>query len=427
MTLDEPLKITIVGGGIGGLVTAIALRGPGRRITVLERSRMLREVGATISLQPNASRIIDSWGLAPFLEACKPLSDQAFMIRNAAGKLVNTMTFDRARFGADRVMYHRQDLHSALRRAAESTDRPGPPAVIRTACRVVGCDLEEGAVLLEGGEVVCGDVVVGADGIRSALRDVVVGKQCEIHPTGLTAYRIHLPRSIIETAVRDHGAPPEMGDLDRPGTTMILGHERRVLFGPARGGELYGGVCLVPDDQLLEALPGEAWNGAGSKKALLASFEGFPDWFLAMIKLVADEDIGLWQLRDIDPLDAWSKGRAILIGDAAHAMLPTQGQGASQAVEDAEALQAYLADLPARPTGDQVCEALRKVWEVRHQRAILIQNFSRAQGRHNAGADASGKVTMNPGEFLQFNCSYLGAKDWEVRMKEKKTGMEAFI
>ncbi|TLS26893.1 hypothetical protein PpBr36_05016 [Pyricularia pennisetigena] len=427
MTADEPLKITIVGGGIGGLVTAIALRAPGRQITVLERSRMLREVGATISLQPNASRIIDNWGLASFLEACKPLSDRAFMIRDATGKLVNSMTFDRAKFGADRVMYHRQDLHGALRRAAESTDRPGPPALIRTACRVVGCDLEQGTVTLEDGEVVHADVVVGADGIRSALRDVVVGRKCDVHPTGLTAYRIHLPRPIVETVIRDHGAPPEIGDLERPGTTMMLGHERRVLFGPARGGELYGGVCLVPDDQLLEALPGEAWNGDGSKKALLESFKDFPDWFLAMIELAADEDIGLWQLRDIDPLETWSKGRAILIGDAAHAMLPTQGQGASQAVEDAEALQAYLADLQARPTGEQVGEALRKVWEVRHQRATLIQNFSRSHGRQNTAADASGKVTMNPGEFLQFNCNYLGAKDWEVRLKEKKTGMEAFI
>ncbi|KAF3014378.1 hypothetical protein E8E14_001231 [Neopestalotiopsis sp. 37M] len=401
-------SIIIVGGGIGGLATAIALRAPNRKIIILERSRMLRETGALISLQPNATKIVSTWGIDTFLAPCKPMVDKAFRLFDISGKLVNEVKLNTSMFGADRIVYHRQDLHSALLSAATSPELSGLPVEVRTGTKVVSCDPEEGVVTIETGENLKADVIVGADGIHSVIRTAVLGDEQDAIPTGISAYRMLLPADLLKGI----DIPRDILDPADPVTTMVVGHDRRVIMGPGRGAEMFGIVALVPDEKGREKSATDSWVAEGSTEALLEVFADFPGWMLEIFKRAPD--VALWQLRDIDPLPRWVRGRALLIGDAAHAMLPTQGQGASQSIEDAEALQAFLADLPARPTGDQVKHVLDKVFEARFERASLIQRYSRQQAR--PGTDGkSNAVKLNPAEFMKYNCDYQGAKHWLSR------------
>lgn len=167
MTKSDQLRIIIVGGGIAGLAAAIALRAPNRQITVLEQSRLLREIGALISLQPNASRILQkTWGLNKELEQARGLIDQGIRVYDVDGKLVTEVPLlSKTEYDGDRIVWHRNDLHTALKSAAKCVNRRGDPATIRVASRVVKCDPDEGNVTLESGEVLTADVIIGADGM----------------------------------------------------------------------------------------------------------------------------------------------------------------------------------------------------------------------------------------------------------------------
>jgi salicylate hydroxylase len=318
MPTASPFQIVIVGGGIAGLCAAIALRGPGRQITILEQSRLLSEIGATISLQPNASRILDKeWKLGHLLGKASGTVDNGFRIYNAEGRLVNEVPLlTRTEYGGDRIMYHRQDLHEALRLAAIDTGRPGTPAKIRTSAKVVSCDCDAGLLSLQDGERIFGDLVIGADGVHSVLRDIVVNYKVKTIPTGLSAYRL-----IVSTEALEDKSPHFCDNIkpSQPFTSMMMAHSCRLIMGPARHGTVYSVVGLVPDDRMNEDPDSkQSWVSRGDLEKMLETYKDFPDWVKTSFGVA--EDIGLWQLRDIDPLPTWTRGRVLLIGDASHAM-----------------------------------------------------------------------------------------------------------
>ena len=444
-------RIIIVGGGIAGLATvssqnsskinipdidiryqAIAMRGPQREIIVLEKSRMNKEVGALLSLQPNAQKIVEQWNLKDILQRAKPTAERQFRILDTSGKIHMNIDMDGEKYGADRMVYHRQDLHSALREAALSPELPGYPASIVTAAKVVSCDCEAGAITLADGTIYQGDLIIGADGIHSVIREAVLkaGNHELVHPapTGVSAYRL-----LVETTnLAGLDVDKEVFDHTRQATTLIMGHDRRVIMGPARNGDLLGLVGMVPDEHMHESSNPNSWTTPGDLSKLLQTYHDFPQWIRDIFKQAPD--IALWQLRDIDALPTWIAGRCIIIGDAAHgtlfllsnsaraerqhvtdqnipAMLPTQGQGASQSIEDAEALQAFFADMTAKPNPQQIARRIRKVFEARYKRASLIQAYSRQQAKP-ATEKGSVKVTLNPAEFLDYNCRYESAVNW---------------
>jgi len=193
-------RIIIVGGGIAGMAAAIALRGPNRQITVLEQSHLNTEIGATISLQPNATRILQhTWQLTNLVEDSNGMLDHGLRIHKVDGALVNEIPLrSKTRYGADRVMWHRQDLHAYLKQIATSTQRDGPPAVIRTSSRVSHCDCEAGEVTFESGETLTADLIVGADGIHSRIRTCVLGHEAKAVPTGSSAYRLMMTSDLLE-------------------------------------------------------------------------------------------------------------------------------------------------------------------------------------------------------------------------------------
>jgi salicylate hydroxylase len=303
---------------------AIALRGPQREIVVLEKSRMNKEVGALLSLQPNAQKIVEQWGLGDIIQKAKPTAERQFRILDTKGNIHMNINMDAKKYGADRMVYHRQDLHEALREAALSKELLGHPASIVTAAKVVSCDCEAGKVTLEDNTTYQGDLIIGADGIHSVIREAVLkaGNHELVHPTptGVSAYRL-----LVETAnLSSIDVDPEIFDAKKQATTLMMGHDRRVIMGPARNGDLLGLVGMVPDEHMHEASNSHSWTTPGSLSKLLETYHDFPQWIRDIFAQAPD--IALWQLRDIDALPAWVAGRCIIIGDAAHAMLPTQGQ-----------------------------------------------------------------------------------------------------
>ncbi|KAL5119910.1 hypothetical protein ACEQ8H_002272 [Pleosporales sp. CAS-2024a] len=401
MACAKPFRIIIVGGGMAGLAAAIALRGPNRHIVVLEQSRLCGEIGATISLQPNATRILqDSWGLADLVDSSAGTIDCGFRIFNTEGRLVKEIPLvARTEYGADRIMWHRQDLHSHLLKTATSAARPGPAVEIRTSARVAHCDCKTGTVTLESQETLAAHVVVAADGIHSKMRALVLGREEGPKPTGVSAYRM-----MMSTQTLRQDAPLFASTVrpEDPYTSMVMAHDCRLIMGPARQGSVYSVVGLVPDHRMKEDGDSaqSSWVTEGDKNKMLETFNEFPAWSLQLLR--SAEKIGLWQLRDLDPLETWHRGRVILIGDAAHAMLPTQGQGASQAIEDAEALGAFFADIDSQPGEEQVHARLGRVFEARHHRATLIQKFSREAAKPATEA-GSKEIKMRPDEFMDYN------------------------
>lgn len=159
----------LIGGGITGLASALALRGPNRDIVVLEQSRSNKEIGGLISLQPIASKIVAKWGLGPSLARKGAMVDKGFRIYTTDGTLQKEILLDTNQYGGDRVVYHRVDLHDTLKDAALSADRSGPPVQIRTSGRVVSCNCGEGIITLESGETLKGDMIVGSDGMYALI------------------------------------------------------------------------------------------------------------------------------------------------------------------------------------------------------------------------------------------------------------------
>ncbi|KAJ3941058.1 uncharacterized protein N0V96_008934 [Colletotrichum fioriniae] len=161
-------------------------------------------------------------------------------------------------------------------------------------------------------------------------------------------------------------------------------------MGPARNGSIYSIVALVPDDQMQENAEGKSWTTKGSPDKLRETFDVFPKWAKAVFKNCTE--VGLWQLRDL---------------------------GASQAIEDAEALGAIFSDIEGKPTRSQITEKLKIVFDCRYERATVIQGYSRASGKP-ATDKGNNKITMNPAEFMDYNCTYNGAKDWIERQARAK-------
>ncbi|KAI9925829.1 hypothetical protein MW887_005635 [Aspergillus wentii] len=419
MIETKPFRIIIVGGGIAGLSAAIALRGPNRQITVLEQSRLNKEIGALISLQPNASKIVErKWDLTKELQGARGMIDEGFRVYSTDGKLVNTVPLlTKTAYGANRVLYHRRDLHEALKHGATSSECDGDPVTIRVASRVVGCDPLQGTIILESGEYIHADLIVGADGIHSTIRKHVLDAEPVAMPTGHSAYRLMIPTQILQEKEKDFCSKI---DPRLPYTSMMLAHECRLIMGPGRQGDVFGIVALVPDDKLNEDPHAkQSWVSEGNLEKMLDTFSDFPSWVTSIFK--HSPDLGLWQLRDLDPLKSWYRGRAILIGDAAHAMLPTQGQGASQAIEDSEALGALFEGVVEPPSFEKLTSILEDIFQCRYSRVSLIQAYSR-QAAKPATAKGEKTVTMKPDEFMDFNCMYNGAEEWRRNQQLQQTG-----
>ncbi|PYI07900.1 FAD/NAD(P)-binding domain-containing protein [Aspergillus sclerotiicarbonarius CBS 121057] len=368
-----PLTIAIIGSGLAGCLAARILREQ-HTVTIYERDPAKAEAGAAINLGPNAVHILDSVGFDRHRARSIPVT--RILSYNKRGEVTQDSILDYAKeFGADWLFHHRADLRDELLRLATGTSEEvgvrGEPARVRYGARVVDADVEGGRLILEGGEVVEADLIVAADGIRSTLRPLVTNPSyTTAQPSGVSAFRFTMSRA--DVLALHNGNLPEILDPTKPaaltGVYAFDPTERRVILYPCRNYEILNFVALVPDTMLREPPPSDSWSAPGDREELVSLFEDFPAWVGNYFR--ASQNIKLWQLRMQDPLPSYIRGRTVLIGDAAHAMTPHQGQGGSQAIEDAEGFRLFLGDHVTRGT---VPNILKDFDSVRRPRASLIQ------------------------------------------------------
>ncbi|KAF2093709.1 salicylate hydroxylase-like protein [Rhizodiscina lignyota] len=370
--MQSPLTVIIVGGGIGGLSAAIALRGAGHSIKIIERSSFLDEVGAAVTLFPNAVRILDSWGLdhakAHFT---KFRGIGAFSAQTLQDLRVKVFTDYEAKFGTPRVNAHRVDLHSALKELATTEDGPGSPATIQLSCPVVSYDAKNGTVKLADGSEERADLIIAADGVHSQAATHILGYNAPATVSRSTVIRFLIP---TETILKDPLTEPllESG----PGfwsTYAAADRKRYIVRYPCRDDTLQNfGMYVLRD--LNNTTEKAGFRLKADRNALRQAMDGFHPTLLALCDKAA-EILPLWICAEREPLPRCYRGRMVLIGDASHPMLPHRGQGAAASIEDAAALGELFKDVQSSEL--EVIESKLKMFQdVRLNRASATQILS---------------------------------------------------
>ncbi|RHZ63413.1 putative salicylate hydroxylase [Aspergillus thermomutatus] len=397
------MHVIIVGGGIGGLAAATGLRRAGHKVQIFERSSFLREVGAAIHVQPNAARILLHWGFDP--RRARLVTARRTMVIPGTS-LTSKVGVDCSHFaetyGAPWYLAHRVDLHSELRRLATTLDAPGMPVEIMLRSEVVSFDAENGSVTLSDGSIHRADLVVAADGVHTTAIHQVIGHATPAVSTGSAAFRFLIPTEEIQQ-------DPETAKLLEDGVMRIYVAEgvRRLIWYSCADNTVENFVGLHMDDR--NDGQKEDWDLSADVNDVLAQYHDFHPTLLKIIKKATS--IKRWPLLYRDPIPTWTRGRLVLIGDAAHPMLPHQGQAGAQAIEDAGALGELFASMPDHPTQDEIRTRLALFEKVRINRASVIQIFSNAgqdegwkvKERAQQYMPEGAKVPSSPPEFMEHN------------------------
>lgn len=360
---SRPLDIAIVGGGLGGLASALFLNAVGHRPIVYEAVPELKETGAGIVVPPNMVRCLAPLGLSQSLKQASACLDAAWEFRRwQDGQILFSQPMGercKKMYGAHCYVAHRADLMTALVNEL-------PEDQLKLDHRCIGfkeiADKIELTVSNKGGpeQQILADVVIGADGIHSRTRDSIVPKR-DARFSGLCAFRCLVPSAV---------APPM---ALRAVQTLWLGPGRHFVHYPVRNRKLVNIVAIVPSGDWRA----ESWTDDGDVADLASEFQEWDPRLGEMI--AAATDTKRWALYDHSPLERWTKGRATLLGDAAHAMLPFFAQGAAQAIEDG----AVLADCLRKASPNTVANALQHYESIRKPRASEVQLMSRGREIRN--------------------------------------------
>jgi 2-polyprenyl-6-methoxyphenol hydroxylase and related FAD-dependent oxidoreductases len=357
---DVSKNIVIIGAGIGGLTSSLVLARAGHNVTLVERSTGFSEVGAGLQLSPNVSRLLVSLGLGPALQRAATEPDRVVIRSARSGSQIGEIalgSFMRETFQSPYWVIHRADLQTTLLDAVRSES---------SIQLLVGRTLEaisqnengvELTVKTAGGttETLHADLVIGADGVRSAVRKAIGDSRDPVY-RGYVAWR-----TTVDTAL----APPT---LPRNETGLWLGPRGHVVHYPVKNGKKINIIAVER-----RAKPVDGWTAPGDVKDLLSSYGSIAPELRKLLS--CQKEWLLWSLADI-PAKKMAEGRIALLGDAAHPVLPFLAQGAALAIEDsfclAQELNAFPEDIPA---------ALASYQNKRLGRAIEVQTQSRRNGK----------------------------------------------
>ncbi len=349
----KELSVAIIGGGIGGLAAALCLLRAGVDVHVYERAGAASEVGAGIQVSPNASRILHRLGLGDALASTgvKPAAwhqrrwdDGRTLLRSPVAEVVE------ANVVATHYQMHRADLLNTLAQAM-------PPERLHFGHSFTTLidDGDQVEAHFENGARISADALVGADGIHSAVREVLFGPE-QPRFTGCVAYRGLVPSNRL--------AEPDM----EVNTEIWMGPGKHFVHYYVQRQRLLNFVAIIEQD----AWTRESWTDRGEVADVLAAFA---DWHPRVRRILGTVDETFkWALLDREPMVRWSVGRVTLLGDACHAMLPFMAQGAAQAIEDGATLAVSLCQCGAQ----DVPEALRRYEALRLPRASRVQGLSLA-------------------------------------------------
>ncbi|EXJ83539.1 hypothetical protein A1O1_07162 [Capronia coronata CBS 617.96] len=341
--LEHGLQVGIVGAGVAGLGAAIALRRIGHDVEVFERSQFKNENGAAVSLTPNGGRVLEHWGFDPVKaggienkQARRPKGDTL----EPMAPTINFANVEQ-QYGNKWHFYHRVDMHRYLREMAEAAG-----AVIRLGTQVMDVDPETGVIDLRDGSQAQKDLVIVADGQHDRINAKITGKAVPMQRSGQTAYRCLIPMKDIleddETRPLFENQPAGFWAPALPAKGVM------VVSYPCRNNEILNVVAVhrklgqhaMNDDDVFI----DDWNFPATHEDLDRVMDGFHP---RVRKLMSKSpEVKVYTQMKREPLTKMTKGKAVLIGDACHPMLLTHAQGVSSSIEDAAALEIFLADVP---------------------------------------------------------------------------------
>ena len=354
--LSPPQTVLVVGGGIGGLAACLALSQLGFAVTVIEQAAHIGEIGAGIQLGPNAFTAMDALGAGERLRRRAVYVDRLVMMDALDESEVACVPLGepfRQRFGDAYAVIHRADIHLSI---LEEVQR-APNVTFITSTRITDVDVGPDAVRVidADGNVRSGVALVGADGVKSVVRQALVGDTHRV--SGHVVYRGVVPREDMPADLRWNAA------------ALWAGPNCHLVHYPLRGGEQYNLVVTFHSRER------EEWGvREGSQAEVLSYFEGIAPRPRRLLHL--PKSWKRWATADREPIATWTHGRSTLLGDAAHPLLQYLAQGACMALEDAVTLGGALA-----ATGDDVAAAFKLYEASRVARTARVVLMTREMGR----------------------------------------------